>query len=220
MTSFISLANSTAPHNSSLGTANVLRGATRDLEHKRWLLVEVPLDNTYMKAGNNAPERIFSVQDLGVLFDHRLSFKDHISTITNKARSLLAFMKRWSREFDDPYTTKLLYVSLVRPSMEYCSCIWSLEISCYQNMLEPVQKQFLLFALGGLNWDTGSRLPSYHARLRLLDLPTLNHRRKCHGVMFLHKLINGDVDSPFLLSSFNWNVPCSSSFSSVVPANL
>jgi len=26
--------------------------------------------------------------------------------------------------------------------------------------------------------------------------------------MFLHKLINGDVDSPFLLSSLNWKVPC------------
>jgi len=70
-------------------------------------------------------ERILSVQDLGVLFDHKLSFKDHISTIANKARRLQAFMKRWSREFVDPYTTKILYVSLVRPSMEYCSCIWS-----------------------------------------------------------------------------------------------
>jgi len=39
--------------------------------------------------GNNALERIFSVQDLGVLFDHKLSFKDHISAITNKARSQL-----------------------------------------------------------------------------------------------------------------------------------
>jgi len=70
------------------------------------------------------------------------------------------------------------------------------------------QKQFLLFALRGLSWVTGSRLPSYHASLRLLDLPTLNHRSKCHGVMFLHKLINGDVDSPFFLRSLNWNVPC------------
>jgi len=26
--------------------------------------------------------------------------------------------------------------------------------------------------------------------------------------MFLHKLINDDVDSPFLLSSLNWNLPC------------
>jgi len=112
-------------------------------------------------------------------------------------------MKRWSREFDDPYTTKLLYVSLVRPSIEYCSCIWSPQISCYQNKLESVQKQFPLFALRGLNWDTGS-----HARLRLLDLRTLNHRRKCYEVMFLHKLSNGDVDSPFLLISLNWNVPC------------
>jgi len=66
-------------------------------------------------------------------------------------------------------------------------------------MLEFVQKQFPLLALRGLNWDTGGRLPSYHARLRLLDLPTLNPRRKCHGVMFLHKQINGDVDTPFLM---------------------
>jgi len=64
-------------------------------------------------------------------------------------------MKRWSRELDDPYTTKLLNVSLVRPSMEYCSCISTSQISCYQNMLESVQKQLLLFALRGLNWDTG-----------------------------------------------------------------
>jgi len=97
--------------------------------------------------GNNALERSFPVQDLGVLFDHKLSFKYHISTIANKARSLLAFMKRWLREFGDPYTTKPLYVCLVRPSMEYCSCIWSPQISCYQNMLESVQNQFLLFAL-------------------------------------------------------------------------
>jgi len=75
-------------------------------------------------------------------------------------------------------------------------------------MLESFQKQFLLFALRGLNWDTGSRLASYRVILRLLHLPTLNHRRKCHGVMFLLKLINGDVDSPFLLSFLNWNVLC------------
>jgi len=55
--------------------------------------------------GNIALERIFSVHDLGVLFDYKLSFEDHISTISNKARSLLALIKRWSRKFDDLYTT-------------------------------------------------------------------------------------------------------------------
>jgi len=51
--------------------------------------------------------------DLGVILDHKHRFKDHISTKPNKARSLLAFIKRWSKEFDDPYTIKVLYVSLV-----------------------------------------------------------------------------------------------------------
>jgi len=35
--------------------------------------------------GKNALERIFLVQDPGVLFDHKHSFKDHLSTIANKA---------------------------------------------------------------------------------------------------------------------------------------
>jgi len=30
-----------------------------------------------------------------------------MSTV-NKAMSVLGFIKRWSKEFDDPYTTKLL----------------------------------------------------------------------------------------------------------------
>ena len=32
-----------------------------------------------------------------------------------KAPAVLGFVKRWAREFIDPYTTKLLYISLVRP---------------------------------------------------------------------------------------------------------
>jgi len=34
--------------------------------------------------------------------------------------SVIGFIKRWSKEFDDPYATKLLFTSLVRPNFEYC----------------------------------------------------------------------------------------------------
>jgi len=64
-------------------------------------------------------ERISCVNDLGVLFDNKLCFNDHIATMVNKANSNLGFITRWSKEFDDPYTTELLYTSLVRPGLEY-----------------------------------------------------------------------------------------------------
>jgi len=63
--------------------------------------------------GKNALERIFSVYDLVVLFDHKLSFKDHISTIANKAGSLLAFMKRWSRLCMYPLFVRLWNIARV-----------------------------------------------------------------------------------------------------------
>ena len=152
-------------------------------------------------------QRITSVKDLGVLFDCKLNFNLHISTIVNEAKGVLGFIKRWSKEFNDPFTTKLLYVSLVRPILEYCSCIWCPQYLINQVRIESVQKQFLLFALRGLNWDPNLRLPSYSSRLLLLNLPSLINRRKTLGVVFLHKLINGSIDSSFLLERLTFSVP-------------
>jgi len=74
--------------------------------------------------------------------------------------SVLEFIKRWSTKFDDPYTTKLLFTSLVRPNLEYCFSVWSPQYQVHIGRIESVQKQFLLFALRGLNWDQNVRLPS------------------------------------------------------------
>ncbi|EDW52713.1 GM17397, partial [Drosophila sechellia] len=38
-----------------------------------------------------------------------------VMSIVNKARGVLGFIKRWSKELDDPYLTKTLFIPLVRP---------------------------------------------------------------------------------------------------------
>jgi len=55
----------------------------------------------------------------GVLLDPCLKFADHISSMRNKAMGALGFIKRWSKELDDPYITKTLFISLVRPNTEF-----------------------------------------------------------------------------------------------------
>jgi len=75
-----------------------------------------------------------------------------MSTVS-KAMSVLGFIKRWSKEFDDPYTTKLLFTTLVRPILEYCSSVWSPQYQVHIDRIESVQKKFLLFALRSLNLD-------------------------------------------------------------------
>jgi len=152
-------------------------------------------------------ETVSEIRDLGVILDRKLQFDVHIHTIVNKASSTLGFIKRWSKEFNDPYVTKLLFTSLVRPILEYASPVWCPQYAVYSNMIESVQKQFLLFALRNLRWDPDRSLPSYEARLKLIRLPTLSSRRTVASVMFLQKLIIGETHSPTLLGRIAWNVP-------------
>ena len=63
---------------------------------------------------NSCPlETMTTFLDLGVSVDVKLSFMYHISMVIGKARTVLGFMKRWAREFNDSYITKLLYISVV-----------------------------------------------------------------------------------------------------------
>ena len=82
---------------------------------------EVTLRN--YSINNSLLERVFLFKDLGVIFDPVLNFRSHIETIVLKARCTLGFIKRWSKEFRDPYITKTLLTSLVRPILEYESVI-------------------------------------------------------------------------------------------------
>ena len=63
-------------------------------------------------------DRVFEIKDLGIILDPKLKFDSHISFMVNKAINVLGFIKRWSKEFNEPYTTKTLYPSLVRPIPE------------------------------------------------------------------------------------------------------
>jgi len=96
-----------------------------------------------------------------------------------------------AKEFDDPYTTNTLYVALVRPILEFCSCVWSPQYREPQATLEFVQNQFLIFALRNFCWDAG-RLPlSYRCRLKLIDLPSLQYSRTSNVIIIVHKLFFG-----------------------------
>lgn len=176
------------------------------------------LQTSYL-IGNSVLENVFSFCDLGVTFDAKLSFNLHIDACISKASNLLGFIKRWSREFDDPYLSKHLFTSIVRPVLEYGSLVWSPFYSCHVDRIESVQKQFLLFALRNLAWNPDINLPPYLHRLALINLPTLERRRTMLDICFMVKLINGEVNSPYLISNLKFNVPFRAS-RNFVPFNL
>jgi len=64
---------------------------------------------TYPKSEGTL-DRITLINDIGVFLDPRQKFADHISSMANKARCALGFIKRWSKEFDDPYLLSFIKV--------------------------------------------------------------------------------------------------------------
>lgn len=157
---------------------------------------------------SNCPlETVTNINDLGILMDSKLRFDLHVGRIINKANGVLGFIKRWSKEFNDPYISKKLFSGLVRPILEYGSVIWNPGFMCDISRIESVQKQFLLFCLRSLDWGSTYQLPPYVNRLKLIHLPTLESRRTTLDVLFILKIIKGDINSPFLLSQFSIKIP-------------
>ena len=166
--------------------------------------IKDPINFTY-KLNNVDIKSCETVTDLGVVFDHEIRFHLHINNVASRASSTLGFVKRWSKEFNSPTVTRHLYISLVRPILEYACQVWT---PYYQNgseRVEKVQKRFVRFALSSLPWNDPIALPPYTNRLELLDLHPLYKRREVADLVFLHGLLNFNISCPFLYDKITFN---------------
>jgi len=120
---------------------------------------------------------------LGVLVDSSLSFSQHISQITHKARNrCVLFLKVFVSR--DPFTMIKFFTTYVRPLLEYSSPVWSPISVSEVTLLESVQRFFT-------NKIPGCRFLPYHQRLRNLSLQSLLHRRKVADLIYLHAFMSG-----------------------------
>ena len=84
-------------------------------------------------------------RDLGVQVDPELKFDQHVELITIKASRMLGLIRRSFIFLDGP-TTKKLYSTLVRPTLEYGTVIWVPTHKRDQRMLENVQRRATLIS--------------------------------------------------------------------------
>ena len=116
-------------------------------------LEEIPLQETS------------SEKDIGVFIDNKLTFKDQITSKTNKVNTIMGIIRR---NFDhlDKTTFMLLYRCLVRPHLEVSNSAWfpihKRDIDTIKDEQRRATKQL-----------TGFRDLNYELRLRLLGLPSL-----------------------------------------------
>ncbi|GBM20906.1 hypothetical protein AVEN_253710-1 [Araneus ventricosus] len=95
-----------------------------------------PLIHVY-KINNLVLSLSNTVTDLGIIFDSKLDFSQHIDTMVSKTYRRLGFLKRRTREFSSELTLKVLYCAHIRSNLEYCSIIWNPN---YRNKIEIIER--------------------------------------------------------------------------------
>ena len=90
---------------------------------------------------NGTPlDMVDSYKYLGLLISSDLTWSHHIDSICSKARKILGLLYRRFSHDTEPHALLQLYLSLVRPHLEYGSQVWDPHLQKDINQLERMQK--------------------------------------------------------------------------------
>jgi hypothetical protein len=131
-------------------------------------------------------EETIAEKDVGVTINNKLSFDKDITEKVNKANSIIGVIRR-TFEYLDLKTFRMLYVSLVRPHLEYVNPVWNPYLKKHIDMIENIQRRATKLIPGLSNL-------SYEDRLRRLKLPSLSYRRSRGDMIEVYKIMSGKYD--------------------------
>ena len=119
---------------------------------------------------NLSLQHVTSFKYLGVLLTSDLSWSQHVDYVCMKARKLIGLVYRRFYGNMDNEGLLQLYITMVRPHLEYAAQVWDPHLVKNIEKLEKVQKFALRMCLH--QWDCG-----YNDLLDKAGLPTLRNRR-------------------------------------------
>ncbi len=136
--------------------------------------------------------RVDHVKDLGIITSDKLNNYDkHVSHIVLKATKRAGAILRSFRHLFNTTLTNL-FLSLVRPILEYNSQLWNPSKKQNVAIIESVQRSFTkkLNGLKGLSYDE---------RCKTLGLVTLERRRLNQDLTLVYSMIHGYFDLDYRL---------------------
>ena len=99
-----------------------------------------PLKNVTLLLNKKTLQQTEYVKYLGVLIDSRLTFKNHITSVSLKVSRITGAMNR-IRKYVTDNTLKLIYHSLVYPHLLYGVSVWGNADNTHLNSLHILQKK-------------------------------------------------------------------------------
>ena len=141
---------------------------------------------TYKLHGHSL-EKTDSTKHLGITLQSNLKWDKHINNITSKANQTLGFLRR-NLKVTSQKIKDHAYKALVRPKLEYSSCVWDPPTTNQINQLEKVQRRAGRFVCGRFH-----NTSSVTEMLEDLDWPLLQVRRLRRRLIMFYKLIHYQI---------------------------
>ncbi len=164
-----------------------------------------PIVNDYL-VKSTPLNNVDQIRDLGVILDSNLTYRNQILSVMSKVKRNMGVVMRNSKYFKDTDTLKILYYSLIRSHLDFAVNVWD-PITVYQKKLvEKIQKRFLRF-LYYKDFQYYDHTLKYEELVRGYQLTSLENRRQCASLLWLHDLIHGKIDAPSLLKLVNIHIP-------------
>jgi len=118
-------------------------------------------------------------RDLGLLVTSNLHWNEHYDMLLKEAYKTLGLIRRIFQNARVVQTKKLLYLTLVRSKLQYCSPIWRPQFMNDIKNIENIQRRVTKFILNDYSSD-------YKSQLLKLNLP-LMMQFEINDIMFLVK---------------------------------
>ena len=125
----------------------------------------------------------------------------HIATVTSKPNKALGFVKRNIHSSSELVKTRA-YQAIVRPSLEYATCVWDPRTQIAKQKLDAVQRRAARYVTRRYH-----NTSSVTNMLRHLEWQTLDQRRIATNLTMLYKITNNIVTVPIHTYLTPWTRP-------------
>ena len=163
--------------------------------HSSKLLKELPFtSNLHSYQTSKGKDLLPStkVRDLGVILTPDCQWSIQITTMTESAKKMASWVLGTFKN-RSKHIMILLFKSMVRSRLEYCSALWNPHKIQDIQRLEAIQRSFTrrISGCSGMN---------YWERLDFLQLPSLQRRRERYIIINAWKILNGKIPNDISMS--------------------
>ena len=146
------------------------------------------------KISNQSLNKVTTYKDLGVIFDNKLKFREHVKFVSAKCMRNMGWIRRQSKSFKNPSTIHSLFNSFVLPHLYYAFPIWSPYIDIDIKEIELVNHQLIRY----IAFKEGH---SMHFFDHDYSQPSVNYN--IHTIISQHRLLDSITCFKILKMSHN-----------------